>query len=347
MMSWLRRIIYCGITLLVLLGASIYWCLNSVGFTQKTLPRLINSFQTNWKIVNLTAGRQQFDWRGIFQVDNLSCELNSEGKPYQFSIKSLSAVRRSNNASLQQRELKDFYIEIKGLEAHLPAGDIQQGEVRGEGVFNREQSLAINGTIRLGDLTLEGYHWQNVSCMFLSDKKIFKCDDLEAGFYGGKMNGQILLEMKPDFPYSIKISFRQVDLALLQSTGPTVVSMLQGNISGTLSLGGQRQSVDSFDLDILASEGGKVKASVLGPLVEHIPAQTQQRQELNRLVEEDGFLPLEKASGEIKYDGREQLSGEFHLFSKELNLSINYPVTINIEGGILNLVEQLQQFSSP
>jgi hypothetical protein len=160
-------------------------------------------------------------------------------------------------------------------------------------------------------------------------------------FGGGRIDGKILLETKEDLHYHMNLKFKDLNLDELAQVNPAVFGKVKGVMDGTIALQGTANSVSLVDGSFTATRGGKVNASLLSQIVTYIPV-SQQRDRLEALIASDGLVDLDRFNVDIKSVSDKKLSLNFDLESQPLNIKPNITLDINLDAGILSLINNMK-----
>ena len=79
-------------------------------------------------------------------------------------------------------------------------------------------------------------------------------------------------------------------------------------------------------------------------MAQYIPP-SKERQQLEALLKTDGMVELETASVTLKNLSEHKLEGLVDLSSKQLNLQLNLPIDINVDGSLNELLKSWEGFA--
>ena len=124
----------------------------------------------------------------------------------------------------------------------------------------------------------------------------------------------------------------------MKTANPAVFSQVQGKINGTAFLAGNLKEIGRLEGQFKMTEGGKLKAALLGFLIPYIPQGTQKK-ELELLVKDNGDIPFEKGALYLKNLDKETLSTQIDLESKTFNLDFDVGINVHVDVGLTRLLD--------
>ena len=324
----------------------IYFLLNSPSFCNNVIPLLVNPLLAKkssgqivaTRISELKIGRQQFKLPGNLNFEKISFVIIKDKNVYSIQIKQakVEGVHRLMRAK------KNIQIEIKGLTSDSFSETIHDADV----IFKMDNSQKglehWQGQFYAPEAKFSEYRLRQLRSSIYADQNRMEWPDFLADFYGGKLKGKIFVDYKQGIFYSMYIALSDVDLKRLEKANPQFFSKLRGSVDGWLNIEGDSKKIRSIKALFNAPKGGKIRASFLSYLMEYIPSSTQKK-DLEVLIQQDGLLPLEKASVDLKSLSDQKVLAKINLASQRFNLDINLTAEINVEGGLNNLLNSLKK----
>ena len=207
----------------------------------------------------------------------------------------------------------------------------------------RPYAFEITGDLQSPSLTYKPYVLSQLRSKIEGNEKQIHFKDFQAEAYRGTLNGQIFMESSALVPYSIDLRYKGVDLAQVRQINSGIFSQVDGHVDGHLQLKGDRRFIKNVEADVVMVDHGRVKASLLQPIVAYIP-QGVQRKELETLINLDSFFVVETGTVHIRNISERQLSVVVVLESKKLNLNLNLPIDINLDVPMGPILKYLQNF---
>lgn len=318
----------------VLMGLS-FALLNSGWFYTKVLPRAISSANKDLQIQTFEPARYSFRFPLRFHLEDIKCLAKIHSISHKISCRQLS---------LEGISTHQFKNTLTDLAVETPIYKIKNFNVNLLMDLDKKGIRQLDGTLNGAQATAYGYETNWIISLMKGDKEKIWFPNLVADFYSGKVNGEIFLDYAHQMSYSITIHFAGVDLSRLKSVNRDVFSQVQGHVDGDAKLTGDLKSIGSIEAALGVPLGGKLKASLLGFIVQYIPQSTQ-RKDLELLIKTNGDVPFEKGNIRLKSLSNDKLATEISLNSEKFNLDLNLGVDINIEGGLANLLRHAGDFT--
>jgi len=323
---------------LVIFSAGLYFLLNSPRAGEKIIPKIIILFLTDARLSGFTIEGQQFHFLSRMDMQNVRFSVYFEKEQYDVVIRDA----RLDASDLFGSPEHKIHLDISGI-------DIRSSEINVENMaLQLDISAAyrnIKGVIEAQKAVAREYRLDAVRAKFVAGRQDMELYDFFAEFYGGQLAGQVLMDYTDEFSYIARMKVLDADLGRMREINPDVFSKIEGKIKGDAVIVGNQGQLQSFDAGFDVPRGGMIQANVLADVVTHVPAGTQQREELQQLITRNGFISLDKAVLKIESLSDEKLIVRLNLLSNEFNLAPNYTIEINIEGGLLNLLRQLRKIS--
>jgi hypothetical protein len=92
------------------------------------------------------------------------------------------------------------------------------------------------GTLSIGQFALSSFQFRQLRSDASVNGRHLKLTNAQAGFYGGKLSGSMVLDLTPEPAYNIVAQFRDVDLGLLAANTFSLSDLFTGAASGDLRL---------------------------------------------------------------------------------------------------------------
>ncbi len=310
------------------LAGSAYVVLNSGWFYTKILPRVAFGIVKNFQIQSFQSEKYNFRFPFRLNLENVKCLARINGLSHKISCRQISLY------SVSFHQVKGV---VSKLDVETPLYRAQGFDVVALADFNAKGIRQLDGTLSGSQASFLDYEARRISSLVKGDNEKIWFVDLAADFYAGKVNGDIFLDYAHQMSYSITMFLTGVDLERLRSVNDGVFSQIQGHLNGVVKLAGDMKTVSSIEASLDVPVGGKLKASLLGFIVQYIPQSTQ-RKELEGLIKTNGDVPFEQGNIRLKNLTSEKLATEIGLKSAKFNLDLNLGVDINIEGGLESLL---------
>jgi len=315
--------------------------INSSWLWKMLVTKSIESRFVNAEIsrIDLTAPRIFRDRELLWQ--KVYIDFTDGEDKYHIAFESLLVKRVNSNNPREDRiafKMKDFIytspdINIDGLNIELNA------------LIKKRNVVGVTGPLTADEISYGDYKMNNVSSNIVIDHRALNFNDFNADFYGGKILGKIILDYVKEITYIMDIDLREISIKKLAVANPALFSQVSGNVDGHINVKGDNQRVKSLSgvFDIVSE--ASVKASLLRELIGYIPPSTQ-RNEIAGLLETGGNIPLSKAQVQIESFSEDKIKVRFDLFSEKLNLDLDIPVDINVEGGWMSLFDAWKKISN-
>ena len=129
------------------------------------------------------------------------------------------------------------------------------------------------------------------------------------------------------------------------SLNPQIPQWVDGTIEGTIEIQGQKDRLQTVNADLQLVGEGKVKAAFFEPLIKSFPSHVSQRQDLEKILEQKGMVPIELAHVKIEEWHDKKVSAIVHLKSKKMNIDLKQPITIHFDEDLHVIIKQWQKFS--
>ncbi len=221
-----------------------------------------------------------------------------------------------------------------------------QADINLDIVLENAKVKDLSGKLGIPEIKIDKLRLKNLGAEIKGDKSHIVLNSLTVDLYKGSLKGVVDLTYVPKFTYELKGHFEKVDMAELRQAYEDVFSKLLGKASGDISLKGTPENFDVVKIYVNIPEEGQIKASLLKPLMQHIPKNSQQRKDLELLMKLDGFVLLDVANLNLESLDRDHLKGSVKLESNRFDLDVNLSTDINLEGGLMGSLDNLQKILS-
>jgi hypothetical protein len=187
--------------------------------------------------------------------------------------------------------------------------------------------------------TLANRRMKNVSFDMAADEGRIAISKFESSLSQGNIKGDLELATSGTFSYNIGLTIEQVPANFFALETFKIEKQMKGAINGHLRIQGDSQKIDGLDAKFQAPQGMYVNAKLLSPLLQHIP-QSVQREKIEVLIDQGGNIYLDDFKLDVTNEPNGMLKTVFDLKSVDYNLDVNLGVDINVEGGLMALVQQ-------
>jgi hypothetical protein len=199
----------------------------------------------------------------------------------------------------------------------------------------RSSSLSADGHMTLASWEWEGYQGRHFQSRIGLTGRTITFQDLSGEAWGGQIFGEFSLDYSPQLPYSVSMSFQEWDMARMEHINPSIFSQVRGLYNGHFQMKGLRQGMTEISGRITGVSGMQIKAALIESLMSIIPGlqmlTLQSRWE--DLVVRDAFMPVDFFKVDWQSEGREKITGNLQLLSREINFS-DVTFDINYEAGL-------------
>jgi len=263
-----------------------------------------------------------------------------------FSLKGVDYMLHSDLVTVGSWRaiLGNFSNEFTVKGVHLVSKDIKfsngSAKIFFEPVSKEQWTAHGHARFPVGSYTKQGI--TELEFDFLAKPKQFTFKDIQANALKGKINGEFVLEYKPELAYSMDIILAGIDTTALPVQAD-ISQQLKGIINGSLKILGTASSIDFLDAKVNAPKGAFVNPYLLKLLTDYIP-QSIQKKQMEAIIKSGRQVFMDRFIVNIKNDKNKSLNTAFDLKSVEFNLDVNLKVDINVDGGInslfLNFINQ-------
>lgn len=238
---------------------------------------------------------------------------------------------------------KPFKIIIDGLDIEAASFRINDLHLSLEMIFARKALDHLNGHGNITLLEFSPYSFERIVFNVSDYGNRLLLTNLLAYLYEGFITGQISLDYGSQISYIIKTEFDKISLQKLKEVHPQFFSKIQGRCRGIFEMAGHGDNITSLQLLLEIPKDGKLKASVLQPLLDYLP-ESSQKKDLELLIKSDGEVLIEKTILDLKSISDEKLTATIDLTSEKFNLDIHTTIDLNIEGGLRTLYHHAKRF---
>lgn len=322
----------------VLAGA--YWALNSARFTEWFFLRAAKKDLPHVSISSLQISGQQFRFPNQFVFQGIKAVVIQDKVSYTLEASALKA----RGLLTMWRPKNDLHVTLEGFQVSSSAGSLRDFSGEVDAALVRGQIRNLTGNIRWTLGRWGPYELYNVSSVLGHRDKSILLKNFSAEAYGAKFNGEISLEYPSGLSYSMQIAFKDLDAGRLRPLNDSIPTQIEGVFNGTLTVAGRGSDIEHIDLQTQIVRGGKIRASLLSFVTQYMPS-SRERSHLEKVLQSNGKVKLEKASVQLKSVSKDKLTALVKLFSRELNLDQNFVIDINSDGKLTTLLDYADRFS--
>ncbi len=331
-------LILLGLSLIILLG--LYFLLNTTFFVEKILPGVLKNQLRDFAVETVKCQSQHFQFPDQIQWRDLEIVLRKDDERQTYRINEMGAKRLF---SFFNAEGIDLHI-LKGS-AQSPVFDMRGIDFNGKVYFREIHFQEVKGVFHVDEIKINSYEISQITGDLVGDVQKMEMKHLIGSAYDGQIQGQIFLDFAKGVTYSIDAVVVDLESQSLRRANDTLFSSFQGSFAGDLKIRGDIENVKGLSANFSMASGGKIKASLLGFILQHIP-QSQQRKDLEKLIKTNGDVLLEKAEISMQSLKEDQLVNRINLESRKFNLDIHLEVEVNVEGGLGRWFKYFQAFSN-
>ncbi len=334
----LRILIILFLAIALVVGGA-YLTLNTTLVTQRLILQQFPKVSNACGVQSLKLSSQKFDFPDEIVWDDVQAVLKCSDQQIEIDIKRLTLKGLANIFFGQ----KNLTLDIEEMMLKSPQAVLNNIYISAQIISKGSQSVFIAGGVRCLTAQWGDYAVKNITAKISGDERQIQFKDFAAQAYQARLEGEISLEYKPRLAYSIQMKLSDLDLVQLEQVSPVIVSQFQGKVYGTVKLKGNQEDLEFFQAEGDIEEGGRIKAALLGFVTQYIP-RSQERQQLELLLKEDDMVVVELISVRLKSVTSHKISGLMKISSEQLNLDLNFPITINLDGKITSLFKYWNDF---
>lgn len=331
----MKKLFIFGVASLLIIFGALVCIVQTPKLMAQIVKELVNTNQDDFVIKNLAFEDSGFlsDKTGVYRIQNMTADVYLKGD--------------SNGIDLSARQ-----ILVKDIFSAAIKGKALEGAVEGLDISNKEMSLFqadFNVKIHIRNLqtfnailSAKKFQWQdyelgNISSTLEISSEQIAFKDFYCDFYDGVLNGKIVLETQNPLTYHMEIFLEDVDAVKLKEA-QAVFDNIRGRLSGVMLIQGTPDAIESISGSVKAKEGGEVKAVLLQPILQYVPMPEQKKQ-LEAIIAKGGRIPLEVAKVDLSSIENDKITMHFILKSREYNLDLNLTIQLNVEGGLMGLLD--------
>jgi len=321
---------------IIYLSAFLLYALNTPDYTVQAIHWLAKKYLSPYHIQSLHLTKQRFIFpRGIVWGDFHIVLSGKKGEnPLYFNFDNLSIIHTSGN---------EFQIDLHN--GHIRRGDVDIHGIYLTSLLLLKKDYNLIGAAQVKTAYYKKFEIRNMISEIMAKQGIVELDDFNALVYGGKLEGEILLEYKPSLNYSISLDIHHLDLDNFRPFNPQIPAFIEGVIEGHIEIAGQEDDIKSIYTDLQLTEEGKIKAVFFEPLIKSFPSNVAQRQDLEDVLDRDEKIPIELAHIKINEWQDKRISGIIHLKSKKMNVDLKQPIDIHFDENLNVIIKRWKKFS--
>ena len=305
--------------------------------SQWLIKRLLSKNLPDYKVQTLTIRSQDFHFPRNLKLNDFELILKTKSDRFELNSRQIALdwfknfVRAPRDVQfvVQDFNLKSANINLKSLELdteiHFGNGTIQN----------------LSGRMKSADVDLYSLKMTDIATQLEGGVDILKFKNFIAHGYAGQIQGEIVVRYHPDVTFALNMKLDGLDLKKLQQFNQSIFSNLEGELYGNIQIKGNPKELKSLDVNVKVIKEGKVRASMLRFFMSYLP-NTQEKVELESLIKNNGKLPFEHATFKLISVDQHNLSGLLEMSSKTINLNLNMPVDIKIDGTWDSLIQWWQ-----
>lgn len=310
--------------------------LNSAKVGEKLFPFLVNRYLNEPAIENLRIGRQALELPDTFMMEDVELTFRRD-RTYTVRFQRFHV----DGGEAYLSPARNIKFNIKGLSVSSDQLELRDAAAS---LTMPLSTRVARGPVSVSSFTFDPYQVTDLKARAVVSGEEIELNDITAEGYGGRVQGQVILDLEPQVPFLAQVNFEGVELSEMQDVHPEFFSKLAGPVNGRMILLGETGHLRSLDVDLKTVGGGKVSASVLKRLIEYIPDGFQQQQ-FEAIDAAGGNVLLETAEVKIKSVSEEQVKADILFASRQLNVKVDLTLDLNIEGGLKNMLGLLEKLS--
>lgn len=325
---------------LLFLTVLFFFLLNSGKFYQVILPWVVESRYADIKFQEIKIESAKYRFPDQFRFKNIDVHLRYKKEDCTINMISLDLDRFSRFflkqeqanilTSLSSFSTKDVTVNYADLELTLSA--------------QKDQAVALQGKIFVNQALLVDYQLNEAQIEIKGNLERLELDLLKAAFYGGDLAGQIWMENKPLTPYQANLKFTLLTTARLDEIYRELNTHFNGLISGTINVAGNAQDIESIKLSVQAVSGTKIKAWVIGWLIDYVPVYKEMLpKELKNIIKQNGFLTADHLNLDLKNSSARTLQANVNVKLRKYYLNPNYTYDISIDSRLLEVIKRVER----
>lgn len=370
-MKKFRGIFTVIVALLALVVIVLYVCLNTPVVSRRLIPQLIQKNFKDYRIQSFSLASQQFSFPNKIVLQQLKLALvplkSPDAKPYEINSGRLTAViepvpyfKARFKGTVDDLLVKAYEVELKGdvVWQREPSSDteikvdlqgthfvydekytIDRPYIKAALSLEKNKMRDLQGYLKIAGVEASAAKVSNIVSDLKGDDTQIVFSNFNAEAYEGKLSGEITVEHRPPFVYTVSLNIHKMNFGALEQTSAALFSQFEGALDGTILVKGDRNNIRTIQSGFSVPGGGKAKASLVAYLLQYIPQGTQQREVMDFLLSTDGKIAAEEITLDLKNVKPDQISGMYRITSKELNVDIHQSFDLNLDGDITSLFE--------
>ncbi len=309
-----------------------YAALNSASLYEKIMPILINNVIENSPLTNLSISDVSLGMDGKYSFSTVEMNFEGESLSPDLSFESL-AISSIFNA-FGMRPERDFGVKVS--QVVYSDGTLDIAGLDAEAVFSVDKAGAskMEGQLLVDRAMHSDVRATDISAKFESITDALRIYNMEARAYEGSIVGSMQVPTKENGDLFINVNIAGVDLSRMADDKPVISSYVSGVVNGAVNVEGTMNGIGALTGNIAFLPNAQLKARLLQPLIQYLPSNTIQRQELESLVQTDDMVTIDVGSVALKNVGNDTVSAAIVVQSKKFNLDINLTVDFVVEGGL-------------
>lgn len=318
---------------------SVFMLLNSAPIYEYILPRVCTESVCGSRIERLSLQDAVLGFDGRYVLEAVRLEIKRGQDSFYTAFDELIV---SNIVTLVCG-IKDSQVDLSVRNCLL-----QSAAHRCEGVdvqatvsYPEPMALSARGQITAREILFESLRVTDISALFECSSRALRIYNVNGDFYGGSVLADMLYALDGKRGFEGRINIAGIDMERVGEDRPDMTSQVEGIATVSVSLRGQEDMIESIDIAARFTKNGKISAVLLQPLLAYIPQHSMQRKELERLVDLKQKIDLDRSVLRLKNAGPDTLRATVQLQSVRFNLDINLTIDINVEGGVINLIDVL------
>jgi hypothetical protein len=333
----MKKVLIVTIGLLVALSLALggLICLfNDEKFLVRQIVLSVNQRSSGLVLKELDISEIQWAGAEHFSLKGVVAKFDQAGVTYQFDAKEIKVDWEYRVL----RSLLRFQVGIPAFNVDSEKFQVSSAQINLSGEVVKNEIQNFEGQWKAQELKFDKYIFNEPQSLILGTVRQIALRDFQTGFASGKIHSDIVCSYPPQINYTLHAEFEHIDIKKLAQNSQEMD--FRGLVSGVFSVSADTADVHDFYFEIKESEGSEIKAGLLQAVIERIPAGTQQRKELDKLLSTKSFIPLDAAFGYVESVAQGSSKGEFEIYSQKLNLAVKYPIQINTDGKWSDLIKQ-------
>jgi hypothetical protein len=316
--------------------SAVYWLMNSAPMYEFMVPRLFASMAFPAHVDHFSLQRASLGVDGQYQVKGLETQLSVDGENIFFAFD----VFDVSNIITLIRGIADssVTVSLRNGSVRFEKQSINGLDLRASLEYPEKHVIYSRGTLAADHAVFEALKTTEITALFELTPASMRIYNIEGFFYGGSIIADYLYDFDQSQAFEARLNIAGIDVERLGTDRPDLVSQLKGIANISLRLGGKEGTVELLEAEARFTKNGKISAALLAPLLTYIPQHSIQRKDLERLVELKQMIDLDKSVVQLKNAGADTVSATVQLASSRFNIDINLSIDVNVEGGVLNLL---------